>query len=124
MEMEPEPEPEPEPLELMEEYEEYEEEEPLELMEEYEEEPLVLEDERIISNYTEEVGVASLAHLENSIRMGHSGETLEEIVKGLLRPMLKVWLDENLPEMVERMVQREIDRMASGARRVSDRDDY
>src|SRR5262249_35538854 len=33
-----------------------------------------------------------------------SGRTVEELVSELLRPMLKAWLDENLPEMVERLV--------------------
>src|SRR6516162_6221650 len=38
------------------------------------------------------------------------GRTLEEVVSELLRPMLKSWLDENLPEMVERLVRTEIER--------------
>jgi cell pole-organizing protein PopZ len=40
------------------------------------------------------------------------GRTLEEVVTELLRPMLKTWLDENLPELVERLVQAEIERVA------------
>jgi uncharacterized protein len=40
------------------------------------------------------------------------GPTLEEMVTGMLRPMLKTWLDENLPAMVERLVQAEIERVA------------
>ena len=36
---------------------------------------------------------------------------LEDIVKELLRPMLKEWLDKNLPTMVERFVEREIVRL-------------
>ena len=43
-----------------------------------------------------------------------SGRTLEEVVSELLRPMLKSWLDENLPEMVERLVRAEIERVSRG----------
>ena len=39
------------------------------------------------------------------------GRNLEDIVKDMLRPMLKEWLDRNLPPMVERYVEREIVRL-------------
>lgn len=40
-----------------------------------------------------------------------SGKTMEDLVKEMLRPMLKDWLDRNLPGMVERYVEREIVRL-------------
>jgi uncharacterized protein len=41
-----------------------------------------------------------------------SGETsLEGMVRDMLRPMLKDWLDSNLPPIVEAMVDREITRI-------------
>ena len=40
--------------------------------------------------------------------------TLEDVVRETLRPMLKSWLDENLPSVVERMVQAEIARITRG----------
>lgn len=41
-----------------------------------------------------------------------SGETsLEGLTRELLRPMLKDWLDTNLPPIVEAMVEREITRI-------------
>jgi uncharacterized protein len=40
--------------------------------------------------------------------------TLEDVVRETLRPMLKSWLDENLPDVVERMVQAEIERVTRG----------
>jgi uncharacterized protein len=41
-----------------------------------------------------------------------SGETsLEGLTRDLLRPMLKDWLDNNLPPIVEAMVEREITRI-------------
>ena len=39
-------------------------------------------------------------------------QTLEDLMKDLLRPMLKEWLDDNLPALVERLVQAEIERIA------------
>ncbi|WP_447725305.1 DUF2497 domain-containing protein [Sphingomonas koreensis] len=41
-------------------------------------------------------------------------DTLEGLVRELLRPMLREWLDANLPRMVEEMVQREIARITAG----------
>jgi cell pole-organizing protein PopZ len=42
--------------------------------------------------------------------------TLEDVVQEMLRPMLKDWLDDNLPPMVERLVRAEIERVARGGR--------
>ncbi|QDX28044.1 DUF2497 domain-containing protein [Sphingomonas suaedae] len=41
-------------------------------------------------------------------------DTLEGMVREMIRPMLREWLDANLPRMVEDMVQREISRIAAG----------
>jgi cell pole-organizing protein PopZ len=43
--------------------------------------------------------------------MSGNGKTVEDLVKEMLRPMLKDWLDRNLPPMVERYVEREIVRL-------------
>ena len=37
-----------------------------------------------------------------------AGNTVEDLMLEALRPMLKEWLDANLPATVERLVQREI----------------
>jgi uncharacterized protein len=44
----------------------------------------------------------------------HNARTLEDLVREMLRPMLKVWLDDNLPGMVERLVRAEIERVSRG----------
>ncbi|GAB5489169.1 MAG: hypothetical protein Pars2KO_27390 [Parasphingorhabdus sp.] len=47
---------------------------------------------------------------ENSI---HSNETsLEDLTREMMRPMLKQWLDDNLPQLVEELVAREIARIS------------
>ena len=43
-----------------------------------------------------------------------NGPTLEELVKQMLRPMLKAWIDDNLPKLVERLVRAEIERVSRG----------
>ena len=46
------------------------------------------------------------------------GTTLEDIVAQMMKPMLAAWLDEHLPEIVERVVQQEVERAArTGGRR-------
>lgn len=52
----------------------------------------------------------SLAH---TVLMQNS-RTLEDLVREMLRPMLKSWLDDNLPGLVERLVRAEIDRVSRG----------
>jgi len=45
------------------------------------------------------------------------GTTLEDIVAQMMKPMLAAWLDEHLPEIVERVVQQEVERAARTGRR-------
>lgn len=45
-----------------------------------------------------------------------AGQTVESMVMALMRPMLKSWLDENLPVMVEKIVREEIERVARGGK--------
>jgi uncharacterized protein len=40
-----------------------------------------------------------------------NGRTLQDLVREMLRPMLKSWLDDNLPTLVERLVLAEIEQM-------------
>ena len=43
-----------------------------------------------------------------------NARTLEDLVREMLRPMLKAWIDDNLPSMVERLVRDEIERVSRG----------
>ena len=47
--------------------------------------------------------------------LGNGARTLEDMVLELIKPMLKGWLDENLPTLVERIVQKEVERIAKRA---------
>ena len=46
-----------------------------------------------------------------TVPAGPAVNPLEEIIRGMLRPMLKQWLDEHLPQMVDEHVKREITRI-------------
>ena len=43
-----------------------------------------------------------------------NARTLEDLVREMLQPLLKSWLDDNLPPMVERLVKAEIERVSRG----------
>jgi uncharacterized protein len=43
-----------------------------------------------------------------------NARTLEDLVKDMLQPLLKSWLDDNLPGLVERLVRAEIERVSRG----------
>jgi hypothetical protein len=46
--------------------------------------------------------------------LAQNARTLEDLVREMLRPMLKSWLDDNLPSLVERLVRAEIERVSRG----------
>jgi cell pole-organizing protein PopZ len=52
----------------------------------------------------------SLAHTV----LVQNSRTLDDLVREMLKPMLKAWLDDNLPNMVERLVRAEIERVSRG----------
>ena len=46
--------------------------------------------------------------------------TLEGMVREMLKPLLREWLDRNLPYLIERLVKKEIDLMINRAEGLSD----
>jgi len=46
--------------------------------------------------------------------LSNNARTLEDLVKEMLRPLLKSWLDDNLPNLVEKIVRAEIERVSRG----------
>lgn len=56
---------------------------------------------------------AAFNQLAETLMSRAMGErSVEEVTRELLRTMLKSWLDENLPQLVERLVREEIERVA------------
>jgi uncharacterized protein len=70
-------------------------------------------DRRLISNETIAAVDSAFNTLAHTI-IGQNARTLEDLVKEMLRPMLKSWLDDNLPGLVERIVRAEIERVSRG----------
>lgn len=63
------------------------------------------------------VAPAAAARPAPAAPRSNGGVTLEDVVKDALVPVLRDWLDRNLPAMVEEMVQAEIQRLAQQGRR-------
>lgn len=66
-----------------------------------------------IKNLIDTPGAAEHVYKPTPSPQFRSGSTVEDLVVEALRPMLKDWLDTNLPQMVERLVDREIKRIVA-----------
>jgi cell pole-organizing protein PopZ len=75
----------------------------------------IRDDERLVSVETNQAVAASFDTLSATMAI-RGVEIAEGMVRELLKPMLKSWLDENLPSLVERLVRAEIQRVARGGR--------
>jgi len=70
---------------------------------------------QILSHSTVSAVESAFNSLANTV-LSNNARTLEDLVKEMLRPMLKSWLDDNLPGLVERIVKAEIERVSRGGR--------
>jgi hypothetical protein len=82
--------------------------------------------DRLLSDHAAAASLAAMSELVSrryrepnveSLPMGNANQTLEDLTRELLRPILKTWLDDNLPQIVERIVREEIGRLALDAQR-------
>ncbi|WP_291861523.1 DUF2497 domain-containing protein [Bradyrhizobium sp.] len=69
--------------------------------------------QQILSHTTVSAVESAFNSLANTV-LSNNARTLEDLVKEMLRPMLKSWLDDNLPGLVERIVKAEIERVSRG----------
>lgn len=72
-------------------------------------------EERLVSEATDRAVASAFDNLSMMV-VNRNARTIEDLVEDMLRPMLKAWLDQNLPPMVERLVRAEIERVARGGR--------
>jgi uncharacterized protein len=72
-------------------------------------------DDRLLSRNTDNSVSNAFSSLAHTI-LSQNGRTIDDLVTEMLRPMLKNWLDDNLPTIVERLVRSEIERVARGGR--------
>jgi uncharacterized protein len=73
------------------------------------------DEEPLLSPEASEAAALSFGVLSADLAV-RSAELADALVRETLRPMLKQWLDENLPAIVERLVRAEIQRVARGGR--------
>ena len=80
--------------------------------------------ERLIAPEAEAAAAGAMSSLLRTLEAGQrqaglavhrGGPTLEDIVREEMRPLLKAWLDSNLPPLVERLVRAEIERLVGRA---------
>jgi len=69
--------------------------------------------QQILSHSTVSAVESAFNTLAHTV-LSNNARTLEDLVKEMLRPMLKSWLDDNLPGLVERIVKAEIERVSRG----------
>lgn len=74
--------------------------------------PPLGEDEPLVGDPAAYSAASAFEALERGILMPAAGRTLEDVVRELLRPMMKAWLDDNLPSIVEQQVAAEVERIA------------
>ncbi len=77
------------------------------------ENPAAPQPQAILSHSTVSAVESAFNTLANTV-LSNNARTLEDLVKEMLRPMLKSWLDDNLPGLVERIVKAEIERVSRG----------
>lgn len=84
--------------------------------------PMASGGESLVSEAAASAATAAFARLTRTVSRGDnapvvpdSGKSVELFVAELLRPMLKEWLDANLPTIVERVVEQEVRKLAKRA---------
>jgi len=70
-------------------------------------------DQPLLGSQTRAAVDAAFNSLAHTVLV-QNARTLEDLVREMLRPMLKSWLDDNLPSLVERLVRAEIERVSRG----------
>ncbi|WP_305825979.1 DUF2497 domain-containing protein [Phenylobacterium montanum] len=70
------------------------------------------DDEPLVGPSAAESAASAFGSLAHHVLMPAEGRTLEEVVREMLRPLLKAWLDQHLPGIVQAKVDEEVARIA------------
>jgi cell pole-organizing protein PopZ len=83
--------------------------------------------DRLVSDAAAAASIAALSQIHelgpqnekrmSDIPLGEGQRTIEDMERDMLRPLLKEWLDSNLPHLVERVVQEEVSRLVRDVQR-------
>jgi cell pole-organizing protein PopZ len=84
--------------------------------------PISLPDDALVAPEAAAAAASSVGALVRTLIAGREqiavhrgGPTIEDLVREEIRPLLKEWLDTNLPPLVERLVRAEIERVVGRA---------
>ncbi len=69
-------------------------------------------EEPLVGSYAAEASAGHFGALARSVAMPKEGRTLEDLVREMLKPLLRDWLDQNLSPIVEARVQAEVERIS------------
>ena len=76
-------------------------------------EPLAMpNDDTLVSEVSAKAAASAFGQLSAAVAMPTDGQTLDGVVRDLLRPLLKDWLDQHLAAIVEAKVAEEVERIA------------
>lgn len=70
--------------------------------------------DNLVGEHAASLAASAFGSLSSALLMPKDGRTLEDVVRELLRPLLKEWLDQNLPRIVETKVEEEVHRISRG----------
>ena len=71
-----------------------------------------VEEEPLIADHAADSAASAFGSLARAVAMPADGRSIEDVVRELLRPLLKSWLDEHLPVIVQASVDAEVARIA------------
>ena len=74
----------------------------------------VADNEPLVSGAAAMAAASAFSQLAQRVAMPPSGQTLDDVVRELLRPLLKDWLDQHLAGIVQARVEQEVQRLARG----------
>ena len=75
----------------------------------------IIDDPALMSPAATAAVSAAFNSLASTI-LSKDARTLEDLVREIMKPMLRSWLDDNLPSLVERLVRSEIERVSRSGR--------
>ena len=72
----------------------------------------IFDDEPLVSEPIAASSASAFGHLAQRVAMPREGRTLEDVVREMLNPLLKAWLDQHLEAIVQAKVEEEVERIA------------
>lgn len=70
----------------------------------------------LVSERTADQAASAFSGLAQSLLMPREGRSIEDVIKEMMRPLLRDWLDQHLPAIVEAEVRAEVERIARRGR--------